>query len=84
MYKRKGDVEETSVKASKLSFADALKNNIVIPDKNKQNKYINTKEDLNKKVDTINFKIVNIKQRKNGSVVMQGENNEEREKIKKC
>ena len=49
-------IEETSTKTSKLSFADALKSNIVMPDKNKQNPHIikskgkqdvKTKEDLN-------------------------------------
>ena len=43
---------------------------------------LNFQLNLNQKVDPINFKIVSTEQRKNGSVVIQSESNEERKNIK--
>ena len=84
--KKKKTIEETSVKTSKRWFADALKSNIVIPNKNKQTRLllnkeenvVKTKEDLNKKANPLNFKNFNVekKKRKNGSVGIQSEGNE--------
>lgn len=89
----KKTITETNNKTNKSSFSDAVKNNIVTPDENKQNPLIiipkgkqnvtKTKEDLNK-VNPTNFKILNVEQRKNGSVVIQSENDKEREKIKEA
>ncbi|KAI8120531.1 hypothetical protein CVS40_8209 [Lucilia cuprina] len=74
-----------------MSYAETIKN-AVIPDQNKQVPLIvkpkerqdaeKTKEELNKKVDPVNLKITKIENRKNGTVIIQSENNEEREKIK--
>lgn len=88
----KKTVIDTSVKTNKMSFSEIVKGKSMLPDESKQNPIIikpkekqtvnKTKEDLNKKVNPSNFKIVNIEQRRNGSIVIQSENNEEREKIK--
>lgn len=85
-------IKETNDKQNKMSFADALKKNTVLPELKKQVPLIvkpkekqnlqKTKEDLNNKVDPKNFKITNVENRSNGTLVIQSENNEEREKIK--
>lgn len=93
MYEQiKKTIEENGSKANQMSFSDAIKSSVVMPDENKQNPLIvkpkekqtviKTKEDLNKKVNPSNFKIINVEQRKNGSVVIQSKSNEDREKIK--
>lgn len=85
-------LKETSVKQTKMSYAEKVKNTTVLPALNKQVPLIVkpkekqgadiTKQELNKKVDPINFKIINVENRRNGTVVIQSENDEEREKIK--
>ena len=60
-----------------------LKNQVPLIIKPKEKQQIEkTKEDLNRKVDPINFKIINIENKKNVTVVIQSENVDEREKIK--
>ena len=89
---KKKVIKETNVKQNKITFADAVKKNSVSPElkvqvplvikpKEKQ-KIEKTKEDLNKKIDSIDFKITNIKSRGNGTVIIQSENKDERNKIK--
>lgn len=86
-------VNETREKPSTSSYAAAIRNNtakpyiikempLIIKPKEKQ-KIDKTKEDLKNKVDPTNFKITNIENRRNGTVVIQSENIDEREKIKK-
>lgn len=85
-------INETSVKQTKISFADTIKKTVVMPDLRKQMPVIvkpkekqggeKTREELNKKVDPVNLKIRNVESRKNGTVVIQTENEEEREKVK--
>ena len=89
---KKKVIKETNVKQNKITFADAVKKNSVSPElkvqvplvikpKEKQ-KIEKTKEDLNKKIDSIDFKITNIKSRGNGTVIIQSEYKDERNKIK--
>lgn len=86
-------VKETNVKP-KMSYAQTVANKLVMPDlaknipliiKPKEKQSIEkTKSDLNEKVDPINFKITNVENRRNGTVVIQSIDNEEREKIKEA
>lgn len=84
--------KEKDASQNKVSFADTVKQKQVLPNirnqvpliikpKEKQN-IKKTKEDLRNKVDPTNFKINNIENRRNGTMVIESENNEEREKIK--
>lgn len=87
-------IKETNTKTTKMSYAQTLTNNMVMPDLSKNVPLIikpkekqsveKTKAELNKKVDPINFKITNVENRKNGTLVIQSENVEEREKIKEA
>lgn len=79
-------------KPTTMSYAQSLKSNIGMPDLNKNVPLIikpkekqsieKTKAELNKKVNPADFKIINVENRKNGTVVIQAESSEEREKIK--
>lgn len=82
-------IKETNVKQT---FAEAIKTKpalrelnkqlpVIIKPKEKQN-IEKTKEDLNKKVDPADLKITNVENRRNGTMIIQSETNEEREKIK--
>lgn len=86
-------IAETNAKQQKqVSYSEEVKKTIVMPDLKRQIPIIvkpkekqgdkKTKEELNKKVDPSNLKITNIESRKNGTVFIQTENDEEREKIK--
>lgn len=85
-------IKETSDKQNKMSFADAVKKNTVLPNLKKQvpliikpkekQKNVKTKEDLNNRVDPADLNITNIENRRNGTIVIQSENDEERQKIK--
>ena len=67
-------IKQTKDNQNKMSFSDALKKNMVLPElknqvpliiKPKEKQQIEkTKEDLNRKVDPINFKIINIENKK--------------------
>lgn len=85
-------IKDANEKTTKITYAQSLKPNMVMPDVSKNVPLIikpkekqsveKTKAELNKKVDPINFKITNVENRKNGTLVIQSENVEEREKIK--
>lgn len=87
-------IKETSEKQTKMSYAESVKTKIVLPDLNKQVPLIvkpkerqgveKTKAELNKKVDPVNLKITRVENRRNGTVVIQTDNEEERLKNKKC
>ena len=63
-------------------MADVSKNvPLIITPKEKQS-IEKTKAELNKKADPINFKITNVENRRNGTVVTQSKNMTERGKIK--
>lgn len=84
-------IKNTNEKTNQISYAQAVKNKVmpdveqqvplIIKPKEKQN-IEKTKEELNNKVDPVNLKIKNIENRKNGTVVIQTDNENEREKIK--
>lgn len=86
-------VKETNVKTKK-SYAKIVADNSEMPDVSKNVPLVikpkekqtvqKTKEELNKKVNPVNFKIVNVENRRNGTVVIQSESMDEREKIKKA
>lgn len=88
----KETIKETSAKQTRMSYADKVKEKAVMPDVNKRAPLIvkpkekqgndKTREELNKNVDPVNLKITSVENRKNGTVVIQSENEEEREKIK--
>ena len=70
-----------------MTFEDAVKKKSVLPEvkiqvplviKHKEKQKIEkTEKDLNKKVDPIDFKITNIENRRNGTVIIQCENKDE-------
>lgn len=84
-------IKETNKNQTKMSYAESVKKT-VLPDVNKQVPLIvkpkekqgveKTREALNDKVDPVNLKITGVENRRNGTVVIQSENSEEREKIK--
>ena len=83
-------IKETNDKQNKMSFAETVKKGLMLPELKKQvpliikpkekQKVEKTKEDLNNKVNPINLKITNVENRNNGTLVINSENNEEREK----
>ena len=82
--------KETNVKQNKITFADAVKKNSVLPEvklqvslviKPKEKQKIEKTKDLNKKVDPTDFKIPNIESRRNGTVIIQCENKDELDEI---
>ncbi|XP_075167539.1 uncharacterized protein LOC142239631 [Haematobia irritans] len=83
-------LKERNVKRN-VTYAQAIKDSdtmmpdvskpIVIKPKEKQN-ISQTKNDLNSNVDPTNLKIINVENRRNGTVVIQTENETEREKIR--
>lgn len=85
-------IKDTNIKTNKMSYAQTVKENPVMPDVSKQVPLIlrpkerqgidKTKEELNKNVDPVNLKITNVENRRNGTLVIQSENVEERDKIK--
>lgn len=85
-------IKDTTIKTNKMSYAQTVKETPVMPDVSKQVPLIlkpkerqgidKTKEELNKKVDPVNLKITNVEKRRNGTLVIQSENVEERDKIK--
>ena len=86
-------VKDTNV-IQKMLYAEIAANNIVMPKisenvplivkpKDKQS-VEKTKAELNEKVNPINFKITNVENGKNGTLVIQSENVEERVKIKEA
>lgn len=87
-------IKETNVNKNKMSYAESVKSKTMLPEltktvpliiKPKEKQGIDkTKEELNKKVDPVNLKITSIENRKNGTLVIQTENQEEREKIKEA
>lgn len=88
----KKTIIETSNNTNKVTFSQVVKSNkelpevkklvpLVVKPKEKQG-LEKTKKDLNNKVDPVNFKVTNVENRKNGVIVIQSENMEEREKIK--
>lgn len=87
----KKTIKETNEKQNKMSFADAVRKHTELPEMRKQVPLIvkpkekqtmeKTKQDLNK-VDPVNLKITNVENRKNGTLIIQTENNEERERVK--
>ena len=52
--------KEVNAKQNKVSFADAVKNKSVLPEMKNKKLEKKTKKDLNKKIDSIKFKITNI------------------------
>lgn len=88
----KETIKETNNKATRVTYAQAVTNNKELPEKKKQVPLVlkpkekqgleKTKEDLNNNVDPINFKVTSVENRKNGTIVIQSENPEEREKLK--
>lgn len=84
-------ITETNKKQNKTTYADSVKNKKVVPEIRKQAPLIikpkekqtieKTKEELNK-INPINLKIKNVENRKNGTIIIQSENSEERDKIK--
>lgn len=84
-------IKESAVKTNQMTYAQQLQNKVmpgagkqvplIIKPKEKQNAE-KTREELNNKVDPSNLKIKNVENRKNGSVVIQTENEYEREKIR--
>lgn len=83
-----------------MSFAEALKKDknknqkrvlpeirkevpLLIKPKTKQNSN-QTKNDLNEKVDPRELKISNIQAKSNGTIIIESENDNERNKIKSC
>lgn len=90
-------IKETSVKQPKMSYASYAKsgnNPTTVPDVKKQVPLIikpkakqgvdKTMEELNKKVNPVDLKITNVENRKSGTIIIQTENNEEREKVKEA
>lgn len=85
-------IKDVNVNTTKISYAETVRKNPVMPEISKEVPLIikpkerqgvdKTKEELNKRVDPINLKITNVEKRKNGTLVIQSENKEEREKIK--
>lgn len=85
-------IKETNEDQKKMSYAEQIKSKVVMPDlsirvplivKPKEKQTIEkTKEALNKNVNPVNLKIKSVENRRNGAVVIQSENEEEREKIR--
>ena len=86
-------VKETNVK-QKMSYAQITANNIVMPDtlenvplivKPKEKQCVEkTKAELNEKVDPINFKITNVENGKNGTLVIKSKKWRKGKKIKEA